>query len=89
MLTWSEKVKAKIIHRLHSKEWRARHVEITENMLRPETGILRYRWKMDDPAGGGEILGTEKPVGSVHDVVFASGFEKGRKYKAVRVRAKY
>jgi hypothetical protein len=44
---------------------------------------------MDVPVGGREILGTEKPVGSVHDVVLASGFEKGRKYKAVRVRAKY
>jgi hypothetical protein len=44
---------------------------------------------MDDPEGGGEILGSEQPSGSVHDVVFASGFEKGRKYKAVRVRAEY
>jgi hypothetical protein len=50
---------------------------------------IPYRWEMDDPVGGGGMLITEQPFGSVHDVVSASGFEEGRQYKAVRVRAEY
>jgi hypothetical protein len=79
-----ESLKKEIIHQLHSREWRARHVEITEKKSQPWVKCGKYTEKLRLRTDGKsmillvvvEYLGTELPFGSVHDVVATSSFDK-------------